>query len=375
MQGQIETKTLKAGLKRLSAFADSRPSLPILEYVHVSVHHGWAHLTVYDMEKSLTVKVPIDDGKPCSVAVRFRDFRKIIDKIKADTISIDFSGDTKARISAGNLDFTLNAKPGGEYPRLPEADDVATTSDTTWSDFISEAVFVKAASSMGTPKNFTSTILFAYRDDTLELVGTDGRRLHLAGIDGKHQINPGGESNHVALVPTATIHALAKLKLKADAPLRIGFAEHLMIWSVPSEGIEGVSHLLDTPFPDYGKVIPDSRDSRFQLDVKATLESLDALTPVATQQDGRDMVVVTANGTINLSAKSETMGSAEAEVPCEHVAGPEAKFALNVHFFIETLKLADGEVTMSNNGALEPTMFEYPGTERVAVVMPVRLPE
>jgi len=87
------------------------------------------------------------------------------------------------------------------------------------------------------------------------------------------------------------------------------------------------------------------------------------------------MVVVNANGTLNLSATAETMGTVSAEVPCVHLAGPDVLTALNVHMFTETLKLGNGKVLMSSNGHLEPARFDYPDTDRIAVVMPVRLPD
>jgi len=132
---------------------------------------------------------------------------------------------------------------------------------------------------------------------------------------------------------------------------------------------------MDTPYPEYEKVIPDYRISTFRLDKKPMLESLDALVSIASQHDGRDMVVVHANGTINLSAHSESCGHASAKVPCHHISGPEIRFALNIQYLIETIKLSDHTVLMSSSGDLDPAVFEYPETERVAVIMPVRLPE
>jgi DNA polymerase-3 subunit beta len=378
MTGHTDTKSLKAALKRLAAFHDSKPHLPILNYAHVNVHYGWAHLTVYDMERSLTVKVAIDGADPCSIAVRFKDFRKIIDKVKSDAVGMDFQTGTdepKLTVSAGKLEFKLNARPGDDYPKLPEADMLHAVTDMAWGDFTHEAVFVKAASSMDTANSFTSGILFAYKPDTLEIVGTDGHRLHVSRIRGTHDIKTDAD-NHAALVPTATIHAMTRLNLDPGASVRIAFAENLMTWSVPDENIEGIAHLIDTPYPEYEKVIPDDCASRFRLDTDATIESLDALAIVATQRDGRDMIVVNANGTLNLSARSDAMGEASGVVACIHLDGPEAIFALNVHYFTETLKLAGTrDVLMSNSGSLEPVRFDYDGTDRIAVVMPVRLPE
>jgi hypothetical protein len=61
-----------------------------------------------------------------------------------------------------------------------------------------------------------------------------------------------------------------------------------------------------------------------------------------------------------------------------HLSGPETIFALNIHYMIETLKLArrgGRDVVMPNSGSLEPVRFDFDSTDRIAVVMPVRLPE
>jgi DNA polymerase-3 subunit beta len=179
------------------------------------------------------------------------------------------------------------------------------------------------------------------------------------------------------LVPVQWVKAFNGLKVPADETVFFEFDTNgYLYWRIPTEGLSGIVSLLDTPYPDYENVIPDDCTSRFRLNVADTLETLNALSVVATQRDGRDMIVVNANGTLNLSARSDTMGEASGMVPCIHLDGSEAVFALNVHYFTETLKLADKrEVVMSNSGSLEPVRFDYGDTDRIAVVMPVRLPE
>ena len=221
--------------------------------------------------------------------------------------------------------------------------------------------------------SYIEGVLFDYtQPERLRLIGTDGRRLHATFT--RTLMHSADEI--ARLVRTEWIEAFKRLNLPADTDVFLEFrCENILAWRIPSAGIHGVAKCIDTPYPDYDKVIPESCESRFRVDLAATLESLDALTPVATQQDGRDMVIVNANSVLTLSAESESMGSAKAEVSCEHIAGPESNFALNIIYFGETLKLADGEILMSNSSKLEPAVFEFPGTERVAVVMPVRLPE
>ena len=150
-----------------------------------------------------------------------------------------------------------------------------------------------------------------------------------------------------------------------------------MHWSISNAQIEGTIGLVDTPYPDYEKVTPEKCECHFTIDKKDTLEALGALAVIANARDGRDMVVITANGELNLEVRSEEMGVARAVVDCDQEQGDEARFALNINYMMEALKLSElDDVCMRKDASpLVPIKFTYPGTERIAVVMPVRLPE
>jgi DNA polymerase III sliding clamp (beta) subunit (PCNA family) len=156
-----------------------------------------------------------------------------------------------------------------------------------------------------------------------------------------------------------------------------------MTWSVPDSDLSGVTHLLDTPYPEYDKVIPDWSNV-FMLDSKATVQALDALSVIAHERDGRDMVVINANGRLNLSVKAESIGKADADLSIMHLASGTGqgtdgiRVALNIDYFGDILKQnesPDGLIQMSNAASLDPCRFDYAESGRIAVLMPVRLPE
>jgi DNA polymerase-3 subunit beta len=380
METYTDAKTLKDTLKRLKAFTDPKPHIPILEYIKLEANDGYLSLTAvsgerFGHEPSFTTFKGFTTYSPeYSILVRFKDFDKIAGKLKGD-VDLSVSGDA-LHVKAGRLSFKLNGRDASDFPEwTTDGGEMCASSAPTYNDLRDELGFVSRATNEEMRNNFTNGVLFHYVEpDRLRLVATDGRRLHATYTATRlHSFGPDTKS---WLVPTEWVEAFKRLNLKDNDDVFLEFHDDDQLhWRIPSQGIHGVVHCMDTPYPDYEKVIPDSRDSIFSLDTKPMLESLDALAIVASQRDGRDMVVINANGTINLRAQAESMGSAEAEVACTHVAGPERMFALNVFFLIETLKLANGEIVMSQNGGLEPAMFEYPGTERIAIVMPVRMPE
>jgi hypothetical protein len=270
----------------------------------------------------------------------------------------------------------LNGKDPDNFPMVPGSpDDLKASSAISYGDIRSELEFVHTATDATSP-NFTSGVLCDYTDaNRLRLVGTDGRRLHSTyTVSRTHTVT---DEIKAWLAPVEWVKAFNALKVPDTETVYLQFhGEDRLLWNIPTSGLSGKVALLTTPYPDFAKVIPDDCASRFRLNVPETIETLNALSVIATSQDGRDMVVVKANGTLNLSARADSMGEASGTVPCIHLDGPDAVFALNVHYLTETLKLADKrDVVMSNSGSLEPVRFDYADTDRIAVVMPVRLPE
>ena len=379
MEFNTDSKSLQHALKAIKPFIDPKPHIPILGYVKLDAQDGVLSITAISGERygtepshtTFTLKTSVNSRY--FIAIRFDDLNKIVTKLKGD-VDLDVT-EQKLHLKAERLQFTINGKDSMDFPTLTnDRSELLASSTLDYIDIQSELEFVSHATEKSDKQHFTNGILFDYSiPDKLRLVGTDGRRLHTTFT--KCPTHQSHSDQKQWILPTRWIDAFTRLNLKDAPEVYLEFHEAQLIWNIPSHGISGMVSTMDTPYPEYEKVIPDYRASTFRLDKKQILESLDALLPVASQDDGRDMVVVHANGTINLSARSESFGSASAEVACGHLSGPEIRIALNIQYLIETIKLSDETVLMSGSGELDPTVFEYPGTERVAVVMPVRLPD
>jgi DNA polymerase III beta subunit len=374
-----DSRVLRDTLKALKPFVDPKPHIPILGYVKLDAQDGVLNITAISGERygtepsrtTFTLKTSVNSRY--SIAIRFDDLNKIVAKLKGD-VDLNVT-EQKLHLKAERLQFSINGKDAMDFPSCTnERGELIASSTLDYIDLQSELEFVSHATEKSDKQHFTNGILFDYSiPDRLKLVGTDGRRLHCTFTKSpKHQSHADQKQ---WILPTRWIDAFTRLNLKDASEVYLEFFENQLLWNIPSHGMSGMVSTMDTPYPDYENVIPKDRISTFKLDKKPILESLDALLPVATQDDGRDMVVVNANGIINLSARSEAFGNASAEVPCDHLSGPEIRFALNIQYLIETIKLSDETVLMSNSGELDPAVFEYPKTERIAVIMPVRLPE
>jgi DNA polymerase III sliding clamp (beta) subunit (PCNA family) len=402
----MKTKDIKAACKRVKAIINtSRPTLPILARVKVESDARNLTMTAYNMETGagITLNLPDACNQAFATCVQFADLEKIIGKLKSDSLELlpvertetthdsVYNAESGRResstecqtvidlaIKSSGLSFTLNGRAASDFPMLPGPDgEIQASFVCQYGRLADELAFVLKATSHESPRSFTAGVLFDFRPtENVVLVGTDGRRLHRALLSPAYDWALGFPENPMSFIlPVKALDSLLKLNVDITDAVELNFYEALLVWKVRDAGLSGVTHLLDTPYPEYEKVIPEMTNV-FRLDCKPTVQALDALSIIAHEHDGRDMVVINANGRLNLSVKAESTGKANADLPLTHVQGAdEILVALNIDYLTDILKECDSLISMSNAGDLEPCRFDYPDSDRIAVLMPVRLPD
>jgi len=365
------TRHLQIAMRAVAA----RPTLPILNYMLIEGEAGTVTLTGYDMEMGIRVKFPGEIIEAGSVAVKARTVSEIMAQIPAEEIELEFNDISRVNLRGGRSEFTLVGKPGGEYPRLPdvgEEEEVLTLPIARFQTNLRRTIF---ASSMDMPKNYTSGVLLNLREGMLQIVATDGRRLALA----TDKLESREEGEKAVLIPSKTMHELNRiLGMGWEGDLELHLAENLAMFKLGDGGqVEIITHLLDTPYPDYEKVVPEGSEGSLTVDRERFIASLRQVGILARQQDGRDMAVLESDEDyLTISAKAESEGKAEVKVPIER-EGEKMKVAFNYQYVLDPLLAVDDDkVTFSYSGSLEPGVLRLPSDDSYTyVVMPVRLPE
>ena len=367
------TRNLQIAMRAISA----RPTLPILNYMLIEAEEGRITLTGYDMEMGIRVRFAGQVPEPGSVAVKARTLSEIVAQIPADEIELDFNDISRVQIRGGRSEFTLVGKPGGEYPRLPEVSEEEEMLELPVDRFLNNLKRTIFAASMEMPKNYTSGVLLNLKAGVLQVVATDGRRLALATDElGSDR----DESDRAVLIPAKTMHELSRILAMGwgDGNLELHLAENLAMFHLgDTSEVEIITHLLDTPYPDYEKVVPKESEGILTVDRARFMTGLKQVGILARQQDGRDMAVLECTGDhLTISSKAESEGRAEVEVPVER-DGKEMKVAFNYQYLLDPLMaLEDEKVTLSYAGSLEPGILRSPDDPTYTyVIMPVRLPE
>jgi DNA polymerase-3 subunit beta len=366
------TRNLQVAMRAIAA----RPTLPILNYMLIDAGGERVTLTGYDMEMGIRVSFPGDIIEPGSVAVKARTLSEIVSQLPADEIELDFNDISRVRLSGAGSEFTLVGKPGDEYPRLPEVGEEEEVIQLPVERFMVNLKRTIFASSMEMPKNYTSGVLLNLKGGALQVVATDGRRLALA-MDELSSVSE--KSEHAVLIPAKTMHELSRiLAMGWSGNLELHLAENLAMFRLGDGAeVEIITHLLDTPYPDFEKVIPEGSEGTLTIDKNRLIASLRQVGILARQQDGRDMAVLECTGNqLNISARAESEGKAEVKIPVDR-DGSDMKIAFNYQYLLDPLlNVEDDKITLSYSGSLEPGLVKLPSDPSyMYVIMPVRLPE
>jgi len=368
------TRNLQVAMRAIS----SRPTLPILNYLLISAEKGKIILTGYDMEMGMGIRVrfPGEVIEPGSVAVKGKTLSDIISQLTSEEIELDFNDIQRVRLSGGRSEFTLVGKPGSEYPRLPEVGEEEEVLRLSVDRFLMNLKRTIFACNVEMPKNFTSGVLVNLKGGVLQIVATDGRRLAVSSDELK-----GGrdESDRAVLIPAKTMQELSRvLTMGWQGDLELHLAENLAMFKLGDGAeVEIITHLLDTPYPDYEKVIPDESEGVLTVDRNRLVAALKQVGILARQHDGRDMAVLeTENDQLTISAKAESEGKAEVQVPIE-IDGEKLKVAFNYQYLLDPLlAIEEDNIALSYGGSLDPGVIKLPSDPSYTyVIMPVRLPE
>jgi DNA polymerase-3 subunit beta len=372
----IDTNELKNTLKAVKPFIQSKGrTLPILENIVIDATTSRVTITGYELDTGTGIRFTVDavchESGKC--LVNHKGLSDIMSK--ADGSVTLTTNDSGVSVEFDATTFNLKSKPVDDYPILPDAWLADVCFSITSKDFTDAVNHVAVATGDKMPRNFTSGILFEQSDSVIHVLGTDGHRMH-------HVTLPGAELALSILIETETVKRIAKLSGKSSDEISFGlikasngdYHSHVA-WKVGN--VDGFTRILDTPYPEWRKVIPDQLTGIIQVDADKLARIVDRVSPIAKEHDGRErnMIRLHGNSVMTVSASAESRGTGQASIACNHIAGDDLLVGLNYGYFLDILKLHKGEtVAVNYQGELDPILVKSTaGDSRESILMPVRL--
>ena len=362
MKFRCDRDLLAEALQTVQRGVSTRPGIPALTGVLMTVGEGQLVLATTDLEVSTEVRLDVDAREDGTALVPARLLADMVKSLPPDAVEIEADGG-QAKVTCRSFEGTLRCLPAEDFPILREPEGTRITVDVVaFGEAVSQAA--RAASKDEARPVLTGVLLEANREG-LTLAATDSYRLAV------REVQATGEGEATVLVPERALSEAGRAaggEEKGEAEIILGDSQ--AAFRVGS--LRLTSRLIDEQFPNYRQLIPEPGENRLEAPRQELLEAVRRVGLLA-RESSPIRLELNALG-VRLTSSSPDLGGA-VEVLEATYQGEELTAAFNPNYLADGLAGITGErVRVELRDGLKPALLRGEGDEFTYLVMPVRLP-
>ena len=212
---------------------------------------------------------------------------------------------------------------------------------------------------------FMNGVYFEKKEDKLNLVATDGRRLSFAS----KSLLAGVNDFPAAIVHPKILNIISK-RAPDEGNIFIAIVDKMIFFKFGTYKFGSV--LLEGQFPNYVRVIPENQAHSFQVQKSDLTDALKRVALMVDKKAGR-LYFNISDGVLKITSQQSDLGSADEEIPCEY-AGQSYVLALNYRYIEEPLRVIDSEriVFEFTEEMKAVTMRSEPAGDYFHIIMPMQ---
>jgi len=363
MKFAVSKEALNEGLQRIQNVVSTRTTLPVLSNVLVETVEGGLRLTTTDLEVSMRCEITAQIEKPGATTLPVKRLASIVRELPSSEIVIETDSKNISTIRCGSSLFKIYGLAHDEFPAFPELGEAKEFKfkQSELKDGLKKTAY---AISVDETRYVLNGILFAFKDNKLTLVATDGRRLALYEADVEFPKSDECEF----IVPTKAINEIQRL-LGEDGELTLRATQNLV--SVELGGSLLVSKLVDGSYPNYRQVIPAETKERVTLEREVFLNCVRRVSLLNTDKTSSIRLSFTKNN-IDITSNTPEVGEAKESLAAAY-RGREFSIAFNPDFLMDPLKnLPNDEIYLEMIDEMSPGVIKIQ-TPFLYVIMPMRV--
>lgn len=361
-------ESLLKGIQAVQNAVSSKSTLPILSHILIEAKKDRITLTATDLEIGVSVKIDGETQEEGAITVPARKFSEIIKELPHQSpITINVKKGQSIQIEAGKSYFRLMGLLKDDFPQLPDLSQQGKAVETVkipqrvLKNMIQLTAF---AMSHDETRYVLNGILFSFKDKTLKLVATDGRRLAI--ID-KNMAEMGSIKKDVIL-PMKTIQELSR-NLTEDGDVFFYFKENQLQIGIGNISI--TSRLIEGEYPNYDQVVPKKTKEELKLNTQDFLQATRRAS-ILTNQDSQSIKINIIKDRMIITKTTPDLGEAREEIEVDYKGG-ELTIGFNPTFLIDVLKnIEDENVHFGFIDPEKPAVIKN-GDDYTYVVLPMQV--
>lgn len=332
---------LLAAFGMVASACPSRSPKPILQNVKLTVTDDGATLSATDLEVGITCRVfGVKTDNPGSVILPTQRVQQILRTCRDEELAIETEGDT-LHIRGLHSTFEMPTDDPDLFPDVPDfaasAYHVVTSGD--FKQAIRRTMF---ATDVESTRYALGGVLFEFADDTLSLVGTDGRRLarQITAVETEGEPAVTGKP----VVPVKALKLIDRNLDSDDPPVHIAFVSGTSVM-VRTERSVIYSRLVEGRFPNYADVFPKEAPTRIVMSVEALLLAVEQAS-IVTSEESRGVDFDFTTGILRLSSQAADVGKSKVESMLDF-DGASVGVTFDVRYLAECLKTLELNQTIT----------------------------
>ena len=362
MKCTITRESFLPHLQKVVNIVCRKAALPILHNIKLEAGGNELKLTANCLDMNIDTVMTAEVEKEGSTTLPAGRLLDIVNRLKEKEITLECDKRFHCKITCGNASFKLLGLAPADFPEFPETE-TEHHLNLKNADFSRMVDQVSYATAEDDSRKILQGILFELKDQTLNVVATDGKRLALA----KNEMEDCGDKSFRITLPCRAAIELKRI-LDSDGTMEMAFSSKYLC--VKTGTVTFKSKLLEGNFPDYGHVIP----AEFSRSVELTAGPLaQALELVSIPLDSNGYVALNFSaGQLGLFAESATIGEGADSLTIPYEYEEDMKFSFNPEFLREPLKFCGTDtLRFRMNDTLSPIALES-NNGFLYILMPLR---
>jgi DNA polymerase III subunit beta len=364
---KAKNSTLLGPLQQVTGIVERRHTLPILSNVLIEVSDSAINFLATDLEVQIRASAKLDGAqKSGNLTVGAKKLQDILRALPPEADTVLETKENRLTVKAGKSRFSLQTLAAGDFPKISESKDPATTITVPQNELKRVLSLVQFAMAVQDIRYYLNGVLFSTDGNTLRVVATDGHRLSMAS----YQL-PEAVSKVEAILPRKTVIELIKLLNESDDPVTLALHSNQVKFSFA--GIEIVSKIVEGKFPDYQKVIPNNYTNHVSIG-RVVLQQALQRAAILSNDKIRGVRMVFTKDALSIICTNNEQEEAEEGISIEY--GADAlDIGFNISYLLDVMNHLDCETVQISLGDVHTSaLFRVPGADDFKyVVMPMRI--
>lgn len=332
MKFSTKKEDIARELQLLQGIVEKRNTMPILANILVNAKEKEIELIGTDLEVGLKTHFPAQVKETGSITLSGKKVFEIIKSLpEGKEVNFQESDDLTIQITSGESEFKVLCLPKEDYPQVPEPkfEKKIVFPLDKFQEMIDRVYFAITQEQ----RYYLSGALLIIKDNSMELVSTDGHRLAYTANTIK-DLKVGNEIR--AIVAKKTLSELRKFE---DESVEFDLDESNLFFKVEQRTL--ISRIIEGKFPDFEAVIPKDNPNTITVSREEITEAVRRVSLFSTERSKGIKFFIEKNE-MRLFSSNPEMGEARDKVAIDY-KGEGLEIGFNSQYILDFLSTVKAE--------------------------------